>query len=536
MTQPESVRPVMFVAGALVLAASTAPPAEARDAESVLEARCGGCHTEEADGLSRIAHQRKTPEGWLMTIARMGIMHGVEVPPDERRILVKYLSDTLGLAPSEAEPYRYILEREPNVVESFDFDPEYIYMCGRCHSGARGALQRRTTEEWRLHVHFHLGQWPTTEYQFFGRDREWFEMATTETAETLGEVFPFETAAWDAWKDFESPDLSGSWRFVGRGSLPGRYEGVADFEAMEGDDQYAMSATTRYEDGSETVFVGSAIVYTGYEFRARLSGGESGERLNIGTLDESGDTLSGRVMLPEHDEIGARLRAVRVDGAEPEVMAVWPPYLKAGGEATLAIHGVGLSGDVDLGPGVEVVEVTDESSQTVTVVARAAAGAVEGPRTVAVGSASGDGALVVYDAVDQVRVEPDYAIARVGGGGGPIDRVQATFDAVAYTDGADGESGTDDDVRIGVMDATWGVEPWDEVAEELEDVKFAGTMDPELGVFTPAVAGLNPERPFNTNNAGNLKVIATVEDAGNEVKGEGQLIVTVQRWNDPPIR
>ena len=56
------------------------------------------------------------------------------------------------------------------------------------------------------------------------------------------------------------------------------------------------------------------------------------------------------------------------------------------------------------------------------------------------------------------------------------------------------------------------------------------------GLFMPADAGLNPERPFDTNNAGNLTVVATVEDGGQTVTGEGQLLVTVQRWNDPPIR
>ena len=86
------------------------------------------------------------------------------------------------------------------------------------------------------------------------------------------------------------------------------------------------------------------------------------------------------------------------------------------------------------------------------------------------------------------------------------------------------------------MPATWEVRPFDEVAAALDDVKYAGTMNSQSGAFTPAVAGLNPERPFSTNNAGNLKVIGTVDDAGNKVGGEGQLVVTVQRWNDPPIR
>ena len=63
-----------------------------------------------------------------------------------------------------------------------------------------------------------------------------------------------------------------------------------------------------------------------------------------------------------------------------------------------------------------------------------------------------------------------------------------------------------------------------------------GSVVHAAGIYDPADAGLNPARPFSTNNAGNLKVVAVVDDNGAAVRGEGQLIVTVQRWNDPPIR
>ena len=65
----------------------------------------------------------------------------------------------------------------------------------------------------------------------------------------------------------------------------------------------------------------------------------------------------------------------------------------------------------------------------------------------------------------------------------------------------------------------------------MEDAKFAGGID-DSGLFMPAVAGPNPERPFTTNNAGDLKI--TAEAMG--MTGEAQLIVTVQRFIDPPIR
>ena len=101
----------------------------------------------------------------------------------------------------------------------------------------------------------------------------------------------------------------------------------------------------------------------------------------------------------------------------------------------------------------------------------------------------------------------------------PFPPVPAQFDAVAYLNGPDGESGTDDDVRIGVMPATWSVEPFNEAD----------------GLFVPGGAGPNPERHYSTNNAGDLTVKATVADGESTVEGTGHLIVTVQRWNNPPI-
>jgi quinohemoprotein amine dehydrogenase len=513
-----------FVAAFAAILLTTLPgAASAAEAEDILNARCGACHADEEGGLSRLTGQRKTPEGWLMTIVRMGIMHGVEVPPDEKRALVKYLADTQGLAPSEAAPYRYILERQPAHIE--DFAPEYFFMCARCHSGARGALQRRTKAEWRMHMDFHLGQFPTTEYQFYGRDRAWWHIAATETTDWLAENFPYESAAWDAWKGHQS-DISGDWRWIARGPGIGFAHGT--FNASGGEnDQYTATGTLNNAMEQGTALSGTAIVYTGYEFRARLTDGTN-TFLSIAALSEDGSRSTGRYMNADQDEIGLDFLAVKVQAGHSEIMAIEPSHIRAGSTAEIAIHGTGLSGDVDLGSGVTVTGVVSADANTVVVTASADAGAGLGARSISVGgtAAAGD-ALVVYDAVASVQVEPAFGLARVGGAGGTRLDQLALFDAVGYT--ADG-------ARIGVMQAAWTTEPFDEVADQLDDVHFAGVMAPSMGIYDPADAGLNPARPFSTNNAGNLKVVAVVDDAGNAVRGEGQLIVTVQRWNDPPIR
>jgi quinohemoprotein amine dehydrogenase len=506
--------------------------AHAQEASSILNAKCAACHERTDDGLARVKDQRKTPEAWDMTIVRMMQLHGVEVTDDERAVLVKHLADTQGLAPAETEGFRYILERVPSQFEELPTD-ELGAMCARCHSFARAALQRRTENEWRKLAHFHLGQYPTTEYQALGRDRNWWEIASEQLPGELAGLYPLDTPAWQAWSEREPVDLSGEWRFVGRDSRVGDYEGVAIIEST-GDDTYAVTLQATYADGEHLNGEGSGIVYTGFEWRSRLTLGDD-ETLQVFAVSEDGDSMTGRSFLADADSIGTRVTARRMDEGTSAVLAASPSHLRARETAEIAIHGFGLEGDVDLGEGVTIEEVVSRDAGTVVVRASADAGAASGARTVSTGDTEGAGLLTVYEAIDFVTVEPAYNIARVGGGGGPIPPVPAQFEAVAWLHGADGEAGTDDDVEIGAMPASWEVQNFDEVAQAMDDTGFVGEMQAN-GLFLPAEAGLNPERQFQTNNAGNLKVVATVEDGDQTVTGEGQLLVTVQRWNDPPIR
>src|SRR5699024_12400962 len=117
--------------------------------KTIFEETCGTCHSRGRLGrasaitgadFSGMRGQRKTRAGWLMIIARMQVTHGVNITQDERRVLVKHLADSQGLAPSESESYRYALERRLNEVEEFrDSESELAElgeMCARCHSGA----------------------------------------------------------------------------------------------------------------------------------------------------------------------------------------------------------------------------------------------------------------------------------------------------------------------------------------------------------------------------------------------------------------
>ena len=507
----------------LMMPGAALAQADAPDPATLLADTCGACHAADASGaLSRINGQRKTPEGWLMTIVRMRLFHGMVIDPATQATLVHYLADTQGLAPSEAEDFRYILEREPAVVEKVE--APLAEMCARCHSAARIGLQRRTREEWNLHIDFHVGQWPTLEYQALARDRDWLKIAREEVVPLLAEKYPFKTDAWDAWKDAAKPVATGGWVFTTR--LPEKGEAYGKLEVSGSAQPFTVSGTLKTAEGEEMPISGKLNVYTGYEWRANLTIGDTVYR-QVLAISPDGTTLTGRQFLHDEDSLGGTFKAVKSGGA-PMIAGTVPSTLPAGAQAQIQIVGAGLEG-ATLSGALEASGGTANEYGVALDVAPAAD--ADGAVSVSAGDAALEGALSVYSHIDSLKVEPAFAISRVGGDGGSAPRVKARFAAIGFWNGPDGKPGTEDDVRIGEVPASWSLAPFNEEAEKLEDVKYAGAMNADLGIFTPSVAGPNPERPFSTNNAGNLKVLAT----SGEVSGEGQLIVTVQRWNDPPI-
>lgn len=520
---------VVVTAVGISMAANAARADEAASSDKLVAEKCGGCHDKGPDGRRvRIGAIRKTPEGWDQTLRRMQQWHYVHLSEAEQRLLVKHFADTQGLAPEETAPFRAVVERRPGTIESTD-DHELAVYCARCHSYARTGLQRRDAPEWLKLVHTHVGQWPTLEYQASSRDREWWRVATTELPDRLGQKFPFTSAAWTAWQGHAPVDLAGTWRVAGHRPGKGDYAGTLAVERT-GPDQYAVQHRLVFADGTQLEGRGESIVYTGYEWRGTATLGEQAVH-EVFQVSADGARLNGRWFFDDA-VIGGDLAAVRA--GQQEILAVQPPFLKAGQESVVTIVGSGLAGPVDLGPGVTVGKVLTASADSVAVVAIAEAATAIGPRDVAVGAARRNGGLVVYDRPDSVRVEPGYDIARVGGNGGPVPTVPAQFEAVAYLNGPDGKPGTADDVRIGVLPAAWSVGNYDAEAAAADDAAYGGRID-QTGLFVPAGAGPNPARQ-GANNAANLTVKAAVTDGPATLQGMAHLIVTLQRWNDSPIR
>src|SRR5215510_4716640 len=137
-------RELLFVLLMVVLVCWSRPiwGEEPSSGAALLASRCSMCHAAQKSGkLEPIESERKTPEGWEMTIDRMVRMQGVRLQSQEGYALVKYLSDRYGLAPAEVEPFRYALEKRNSTVVQPDLPKLVQGSCVQCHSYARIALQ-----------------------------------------------------------------------------------------------------------------------------------------------------------------------------------------------------------------------------------------------------------------------------------------------------------------------------------------------------------------------------------------------------------
>jgi quinohemoprotein amine dehydrogenase len=513
------------------VAAETAAPVRGKD---LVRAHCSGCHQEHAGEFDRINAMRKTPEGWVMTLARMHQVHGLILDDEVRDAIVRYLADTQGLAPTESAGGRFALERRPN-AQDIDLGPQIGVMCGRCHSLARVALQRRDEAEWRKLAHTHVGQWPSLEYQASGRDRPWWQVASGPQPAQLAALYPFASTAWSDWKARPIRDLSGTWVVVGH--VPGGndfYGSSSIHRAPNGDftASYRLSDVTGFEFSGES----KAIVYTGYEWRgsAELHGRSMRE---VYAVSEDGNRIAGRWFDAEHAEDGGDWIAVRESepgsgstpgsaSGSPQIVAVLPQAVRAGTSSLVTIVGLGFGAapPPSFGEGI-VASNVQRQPNSIRALVTVAADAAPGLRTASVGGAAAK--FSVYRRIDQIDVLPKYAIARLGGG--RVDPVAAQFEAVGLTRLPSGEL-----LSIGPVRAEWTTIPFNAEARRTEDEKYAGHFDPR-GRFNPSAAGPNPAREFTGDNVGNLTVVAQADDGGRKVEGRSHLVVTVQRWITPPI-
>ena len=503
---------------------------------------CVRCHAIDDEGrMSRISYERKTPEGWQISIRRMVMLNNVELEPDVARDIIRYLSDNHGLAPEEARPGFF--EAERRIIDHVYEDEDTAVLCVQCHSMGRVITQRRTREEWELLVAMHRGYYPLVDTQGSpgfrrrgppppGADdrRHPMEKAIAHLAAT----YPLDTDEWTAWSaNRRPPRLEGRWAFTGQTVFTGPMFGFVDISAVEGADaEFTTAATVVNPRLDETAqATGRATVYAGFQWRGRTTDDMIVPNTfrEVLFVERDWRTMTGRFFTGAYDEIGVDVTLRRADG--PLVAGVFPPALRTGAEMQeLTVYGVNFPtdvepGDIDFGPRVMVTEVVEARDDAIRLRVSVATDAAIGRRDLFVGSAARADALVVFDTVDAVRVTPEAGMARLGGVVAP--KQLAKFEAIGVSNGPDGEAGTDDDLDLGPLDVTWSLEEYSAVFDD-DDIEFVGELGP-TGLFTPALDGPNPERRGDRNNVGDVWVVATYESPvlDRPLRGRGHLIVTV---------
>lgn len=533
-------------------AAPTAKPEEGIPiADATVIKACGTCHRpDEKSQLSRISFQRNTPEGWQTAIQRMAALNGLNIDPVTARHVVKYLSNNLGLAPEEAKPAAWDVEKRwPDFKYSANADAEST--CNKCHSLGRVISQRRTRGEWDLLVAMHRGWYPLTDNQAFrrggpapsGRSADGrppdMRHPVEKAIDHLSQTFPLKTAEWAAWSANMRPArLDGTWTLngweLGKGAIYGTVTITADPSTP---DEFTTAATYRVARTGETITrTGRSIVYTGFQWRGRSSTqAEDAALREVMMIDRDWRHMEGRWFTGGYDELGLDIKLDRI-GADARVLGTDKTALKQGSAGQeLKIYGANLpaglrAADVDLGPGLTVTRVVSVTPDLATIAVDVAADAAPGMRDVFIAGSARQRALAVYQRVDSIKVKPDWAMARVGGVAFP--KALAQYEAWGYSNGPDGRADSADDIELGLVDAQWSMEEFAATYDD-DDIKFVGAMDAKTGRFTPNIDGPNPARVGSRNNIGDVWVVAryAAEAAGDKPatthRARAHLLVTV---------
>ena len=490
--------------------------------DPLVMAKCQSCHARDERGnMQRISWERTTPEEWQEVLKRMILANGVMLTPPEARAMVKYLSAKHGLAPEEAEPIRYAVERRIH-DEAKIANENLRKACAKCHGLARTLSWRRSLGDWK-----ELATTHATRHKV-----EANEDITTFLAKTV----PLHSPEWTAWSGrTQAANLTGRWLVSAYVPGRGKYYGEMQADA-EGDDEFNTRVRLKsIRDGSQIVRSGRSVVYGGYAWRGRSKGSESptspaddpsSEGREVMWIAPDQSRAEGRWFWGQYQEFGFDVRLQR-PASDGTLLSVEPSSLKAGSKANrIRLFGDNIpaqvrTADLDFGPGVSVRRIVSRSPSEVIAEVDVAADARLGKRNAVCHRSVLPNAIAIYDRVDYVKVTPESAMAAFG------DQTRLRgyqqFEAIGYQRGADGKAHTADDVELGPVDATWSLEIF--YAAEGSSTDFVGKVS-STGFFTPNAG--------DANNNYDVWVIATARSEkdkdGKPLVGKAYMVVTVPTY------
>jgi quinohemoprotein amine dehydrogenase len=553
-------------------AAAAAAPHEVKPLEGLIPVtdtlvvqKCGSCHTADEKGnMTRISAVRTTPEGWEEAIKRMIRLNGLQLTPDEARKIVRYLSDTHGLAPEEAAKVEYFAEHRL-IDESYP-DADTRRGCASCHAIAKPLSWRRAPEDWDLLKNMHLAFFPSIQGSFGGNGGGAAAGAPPVAAAVAGapvtpprmavdvalayikKSAPLVTPEWAAWApDVTTPKLSGTWTLSGY--MPGKGKFFGRTKITDASTGYTTHTDISFVSGDKYSMDGTSLVYTGYAWRGRSKGPAKIETIDnpngvreVMMVSKDQTSITGRWFWGTYQEFGMDV-TLRRETAASSVLGTDISSLKAGStDVPVKIFGSHLGttlapSDIDFGKGVTITKVVSATPELVTVTASVDAAATPGPRLISVAGSTLPSAYAVYKKIDFLKVTPTTAIAHLGSE--PHAKGYMQFEAIAFSNGPDDKPNTDDDIDLGPVPATWSIEEFIASFGD-DDVKYVGKVDAKTGFFTPSIDGPNPERKSMRNNYGDVWSVAKYTPPGTTkpLIGKSYLIVGVPQyvqWDQPEV-
>jgi quinohemoprotein amine dehydrogenase len=514
----------VFCAG--IVLCQTSPPGGEEGVpvtDPLVIAKCGSCHARDERGnMQRISWARTTPEGWQNSLKRMVLMNRVQVTAQEARQIVTYLSTSHGLAPGEAKPVMYSVERriheETNIPST-----NLRNACAKCHAFALPLSWRRSADDWKQFVDAHAAS-----HAF---------PPNAEAVAFLAKAAPLHSPEWEAWSArTAAPDLAGRWLVTASVPGHGKYYGEMLLDRSGADEFNTGVNLTSLSDGSKLLRTGRSAVYGGYAWRGRSgrSGGGAGsapddlaaEAREVMWIAPDHATAEGRWFWGQYQELGFDVNMRRASSG-PTLLVVERPSLKAGTRGNrVRVIGDGFPAgvkpsDLDFGPGVTVRGIVSSTPVEIVADVDVAADAALGKRAVAFRRSVLADAVAVYDRVDYVKLTPESAVASFADQTHRKGYLQ--FEAIGYQRGPDGRMHTADDVELGPVDVTWSFQVFH--APEGSSADYVGKVSAS-GLFIPA-----SENPNNNYDCWAIATAVSEKDRnGAPLVGKAYVVVTVPTY------
>ncbi len=507
----------------------------------VVRQKCSVCHRLDTQGrIEVIEETRKTPEEWMNVVSRMIRINGAPIGDAEFYAVIKELSQYLILTPEEMSRVAYYTSdensqfRERSNLMKTDTEKRIFLACVRCHAYGKILSHMKTKDQWVENVNLHLGYYPTVVPQM--REMDWPKEAL-ELADVLAKMLPRDTPEFDAWMKSRKPqDLSGEWKVAGYQPGIGYYDGTYTFTANPakgGEDEYIVSRSVRYENGTTLKQQGMGTLYGEYHLRYDLDATPLVGRVHgVFNLDVPKQGFTGKWWAVVQDANAYGNEAFYRSKGSPRVFAVFPQAIKATGTAhSLTMIGVNLPAGLTAAnvtfadANVKAGKLKQTGSTKLVVEVTAAKSASVGPSAIMVKGVDCDQTLTVYDKVDGIKVLPALGRARVSCGAAyPPEGVQFVARAVNY--GKDGKPDTQDDLYLEpIQDVDWWLEE-EKTRPDDDDLKYLKTSILN-GLYMPVTTFAPIEtRVQRREGIGLIAVGASCTQDGKQMKGRALLGVT----------